>query len=560
LQPYYPTTRKNLLGFTQEFDNAAWTKTRSSISATKVTAPDGSLTGQKLVENTDNSTHFIRQSPSLGGSAPHTVSVYLKAAERTEAIIRLFSGGGWVVSSSITVNLSTGSVVVAGSGATGSAVDAGNGWYRVSITQATNSTTGTKNLDIFPALDGTDAYLGDGTSGIFIWGAQLSDSASLDPYVYNPGAAPASTAYYGPRFDYDPVTLAPKGLLIEEQRTNSIRNNTGVGAVAGTPGTLPTNWFTFTSLTGITREVVGVGTDAGVNYVDVRLSGTPSGAGSFTLFLEALAVTAAAPNQIWTNSAYVKLAGGSLTNTSITIGVQSRTAASGFVAQYTGAATPTSVLTRAVFTSPALPATTERVEPVMVFSFTAGVATDITLRIGLPQLELGAFATSVIPTTTAAATRAADVAVMTGANFSNWYNATNGTLFSEYINYTTSTGSLFSFDDNTINNRIITLTSGGTTAAVRVVAGGVNQVSADIATVPVGTVGKIAFAYKLNDFAASVNASTVVTDTSGTVPAGQIIARIGSNVATAAFLNGHIRRLAFFPRRLANAELQGVTA
>jgi hypothetical protein len=119
---------------------------------------------------------------------------------------------------------------------------------------------------------------------------------------------------------------------------------------------------------------------------------------------------------------------------------------------------------------------------------------------------------------------------------------------------------LISFDDNTINNRILTLTSGGTTAAVRVVAGGVNQVSADIATVPVGTVGKIAFAYKLNDFAASVNASTVVTDTSGTVPAGQIIARIGSNVATAAFLNGHIRRLAFFPRRLSNTELQGITA
>jgi hypothetical protein len=173
---------------------------------------------------------------------------------------------------------------------------------------------------------------------------------------------------------------------------------------------------------------------------------------------------------------------------------------------------------------------------------------------------MAAFATSYIPTTTAAATRAADVAVMQGANFSNWYSQSEGTLFSEYINYTTATGSLFSFDDNTINNRILTFTSGGISPAIRVIVGGVDQVSANVFTVPVGTVGKFAFAYKLNDFAASSNASTVVTDTSGTVPAGQIIARIGSNVVTASFLNGHIRRLAFFPRRLADAELQGVTA
>jgi hypothetical protein len=50
----------------------------------------------------------------------------------------------------------------------------------------------------------------------------LSNSASLDPYVPTPGAAPSSTAYYGPRFDYDPVTLLPRGLLIEEQRTNAL--------------------------------------------------------------------------------------------------------------------------------------------------------------------------------------------------------------------------------------------------------------------------------------------------------------------------------------------------
>jgi hypothetical protein len=176
------------------------------------------------------------------------------------------------------------------------------------------------------------------------------------------------------------------------------------------------------------------------------------------------------------------------------------------------------------------------------------------------QVEAGAFATSVIPTTTTALTRAADVATMTGANFSNWYNQTEGTLFNEYINYTTATGSLFSTDDATVNNRIITLTSGGTNAAVRVIAGGVDQVSANVASVTAGSVARLAFGYKLNDFAASVNGAAVVTYTSGTVPTGQTTARIGSNVVSAAFLNGHLRRITYYPRRLTNSELQALTA
>jgi hypothetical protein len=65
------------------------------------------------------------------------------------------------------------------------------------------------------ATDGNATYTGDGTSGIYIWGAQLA----VGPYAldYTPTT---SAAVYGPRFDFDPVTLAPKGLLVEEQRTN----------------------------------------------------------------------------------------------------------------------------------------------------------------------------------------------------------------------------------------------------------------------------------------------------------------------------------------------------
>ena len=78
----------------------------------------------------------------------------------------------------------------------------------------------------------------------------------------------------------------------------------------------------------------------------------------------------------------------------------------------------------------------------------------------------------------------------------------------------------------------------------------------------VSQVNKTASAYKPDDSAACVNAGTVVTDTTVGVFSGLGIDRIGigQNATNVSQLNGHIRRLAFFPRRLADAELQALTA
>lgn len=363
------------------------------------------------------------------------------------------------------------------------------------------------------------------------------------------------------RFDHNPTTLQSLGLLIEEQRTNSIRNNTMQGAVAGvigSGGSLPTNWFTFTSLTGLTREVVAVGTENGINYVDFRLSGTPGGTlpGSLTLFLESLGNIVAAPSQVWTSSVYVKLAGGGLTNiSSVNIGLQARTAAGGFLAQYTGSATPTGTLTRASFTGPAMPASTERAEPIMTINFTAGVASDITLRIGLPQLELGAFATSVIPTTGSAATRNADVATMTGTNFSSWYRADEGTLFVNFAQIDVLNQKIAaSITDGTTSNRILIETRASAAGSkFRVVTGGTTQ--AEINTTLAFTAGQSLFTastYKVNDFATCVNGGSVGTDTLGTIPVVSDLV-IGQSNST------YIRKLAFYPTRLSNAQLQALT-
>ncbi len=361
--------------------------------------------------------------------------------------------------------------------------------------------------------------------------------------------APVNT----PRFDHNPLTRESLGLLIEEQRTNSIRNNTMVGAVAGTPGTLPTNWFTYTSLTGLTHQIVGTGIENGITYIDYKLSGTASGVGSYNLFLEALGQIVATPSQVWTSSGYFKLVTGSLTNiVNIACGSQSRTAAGGFIAQYSTSFTADSTLKRSSNTTPALPATTERVVPVIIINVSAAAAIDLTLRIGLPQLELGAFATSVIPTTTAAATRSADVASITGTNFSSWYNQTQGTFFADATSNATSGA-----------RQILTaqIAGGYDRHQVTVYSTVAAMVNAGVVQATIGTnltsLMKGAYAYATNDFAVSVSGAAVVTDTSGTVPTTLTYATFGKfDFGGGESINGYIRRITYFNRRLANSELQ----
>jgi hypothetical protein len=178
------------------------------------------------------------------------------------------------------------------------------------------------------------------------------------------------------------------------------------------------------------------------------------------------------------------------------------------------------------------------------------------------QLEVGAFPTSYIPTTTTALTRAADVASVN--TLSPWFNASAGTIYVEASNVATNvgtSGALVGFDDATANNRIITFVqTNGTQPTLRVVASGATQ--ADLATGPVvlGAMFKFASAYAANDFAVSLNGGPPGTDTSGTVPIGQTTLRLGVNVASAAHLNGYLRRITYYPRRLSNAELQAITA
>lgn len=200
-------------------------------------------------------------------------------------------------------------------------------------------------------------------------------------------------------------------LLLEPQRTNSIRNSTMVGAVAGSPGTLPTNWQS--PLTGLTRTIVGTGTENGLQYVDFRYNGTASGVVRVDMDL-----ATASNGQAWTNSLYAKVISAPSPPTTYSLVIIERTSGGAFITEGEQAFTPTSTLQRFAFTRTLSGgATVAGAQAGFYFRPVFGQAYDFTIRIAAPQMELGAYATTFIRTSTAAVTRLTDQSIKTNGNF-----------------------------------------------------------------------------------------------------------------------------------------------
>jgi hypothetical protein len=565
------TAVTNLRQWSEEFDNASWTKVQASITLNATTAPNGTLTADALIENTTPSTgHQVTQNVTYVTGKTYTHSCYFKLYPGPiTRYARLQLGSTTVFGTDVyaNINLATGTVInTPGLGATASVTNAGNGWYRASITlQYTGAGVTTGPAIQIVSTGGSALYTdADGLSGIYIWGAQWEESATVGEYI--PTTSAINSA---PRFDHNPTTGESLGLLVEEQRANSIRNNTMVGAVAGTPGTLPTNWTIGGGGLGtLSQQVIGVGSIGSLSYIDVRYSGTTSTTG-FIFAFEPSTQIAALTGQSWTSSFYIALISGSTTNiNSLRHDIVERTSAGGTVLQNFSADFKSSLTSNLIRTTYSLVlsggATTAFAQPSIEFGFNSGVAIDITLRIGLPQLEQGAFATSVIPTTTTALTRSADVASITGSNFSSWYRQDEGTVFAETLlarQNAVPGAAMAGIETGVTNAEAIYMhyrASGATAATIYDNAAIQIDQSPYNSAVPANTGVRQAIAFRLNDSSSSGGGSSQVTDTACTLPTPDRML-IGFSTAGSAYLSGTIRRLTYWPVRLGNNVLQQIT-
>jgi hypothetical protein len=370
-----------------------------------------------------------------------------------------------------------------------------------------------------------------------------------------------SAAINEPRFEHDPLTGVCGGLLLEQSRTNTCLQSENFGTTwTNDTGNVAISLDQTTSPSGaMDADKISENTTASNRRIAIQAQSFVSGTTyTFSCFVKAAERDFV---QLRFGSAF----GGQFQNFVIG-GVNAGTIGSGSGATSSIQAYPNGWYRCSITaTSAATGSSQVTIGPQVSSTATAWQPYIGTIGSGIfvwgAQLEVGSCATSYIPTTTGSVVRSTDVCSITGANFTSFYNQSEGTIIGQGIIDTVGAGILFpyfvNFNDGTANNRVLLGSTNSAGSGVRpiVVASGSSSFTNPIGTSSAGQSRKVGMVYKQNDFIAAHNGTLTPADNTGNVPSG--IDRVAFD---GPFFVGTIAAIRFYKKRLSNSKLQALTA
>jgi hypothetical protein len=405
------------------------------------------------------------------------------------------------------------------------------------------------------------------TTGVPVLSLDFLTSNTLDPRITFTRSTTATfvgsngliqtAAINAPRFDYNPVTLAPNGLLIEEQRANLLTYSDQFNDISWTKATAVITANNLTSPDGTQNAdsyIQTIGTTGEILRA-ANITVTANADFSISGFFKAVSTTPAV-------SLYATAGGnGFRVVANLSTGAVVSSGALG-----TGTFTAGSV--RAFGNGWYLVSATGKLATGVTTGQWRAAMIDLALNpvvgngakgLGLwgAQLEQASFSTSYIPTVASTVTRAADIASMTGTNFSSWYNQSEGTIVVQAIAYGNKASStLARIQDAAATTNYITArqSAGGTQILGQTSSSGGLTAGLAATNFTLGVPFKITVACAPSNSAVSVNGGSV--GTSAAMTTMPVVDRL--NISEGGPF--YIRTLTYYPSRLSDAQLQALTA
>jgi len=508
------TVPRNLLTYSEQFDNVAWLKTRCTITSNDIVSPSGTINADKFTETTfTNNFSTLERVFNVTNGMTYSSSAFYKKGNINYASVGYFIVGG--NQGRIIVDLDVKELTYSLSILSYKIEEVMNDYVRISITFTANF-SGTCYFTYGQTkISNNINYNSDGTGFTYIWGAQLEANSTATDYF------PTTDRLNIPRIDY---SSGEASLLVEPQRTNLALRSEEFNDLTIWPGSA-----------GVVRLAnQGIAPD-GTNTMDLI---------TFPVALNSISQAISVTSGIsYTFSIWLATQSGTQT-------VEIGNINSGVYETVIATTTPQRFEITQVASSatryPAIRATA-----------------NCSILLWGAQLEAGSNATSYIPTVASAVTRNADVISKTG--ISGLIGQTEGTLFAQFTYNGSSSSTAFeriiAVGDGTGNNRIIVLKNNTNSQLyVFVSNGNVIQVSSGgITNTNIIGTHKVAFAYKANDFVCYFDGAQVFSDTIGTVPAVSNLYVGCDEVSSLNQLDGTISKAILFKTRLINTELATLT-